>query len=129
MTTNNILDTFAEIISQLKEVPGNQIDLEQLNKTEEKLQDILFQLNFELVNAQRQKNWENVNKFKLAVSECKLTLDRVRAAIINVSIIGIEQKNLVQMQKILEEIETARKTQVNIDLAIRLLGFLRNLFL
>ncbi|MEH1781627.1 MAG: hypothetical protein V7K67_13005 [Nostoc sp.] len=129
MTTNNILDTFAEIISQLKEVPGNQIDLEQLNKTEEKLQDILFQLNFELVNAQRQKNWENVNKFKLAVSECKLTLDRVRAAIINVSIIGIEQKNLAQMQKILEEIETARKTQVNIDLAIRLLGFLRNLFL
>ncbi|MEH1790228.1 MAG: hypothetical protein V7L23_32855 [Nostoc sp.] len=129
MTTNNILDTFAEIISQLKEVPGNQIDLEQLNKTEEKLQDILFQLNFELVNAQRQKNWENVNKFKLAVSECKLTLDRVRAAIINVSIIGIDQKNLAQMQKILEEIETARKTQVNIDLAIRLLGFLRNLFL
>ncbi|MEH2116113.1 hypothetical protein [Nostoc sp.] len=129
MTTNNILDTFAEIISQLKEVPGNQIDLEQLNKTEEKLQDILFQLNFELVNAQRQKNWENVNKFKLAVSECKLTLDRIRAAIINVSIIGIDQKNLAQMQKILEEIETARKTQVNIDLAIRLLGFLRRLFL
>ncbi|MEH1818329.1 MAG: hypothetical protein V7L22_19955 [Nostoc sp.] len=129
MTTNNILDTFAEIISQLKEVPGNQIDLEQLNKTEEKLQDILFQLNFELINAQRQKNWENVNKFKLAVSECKLTLDQVRAAIINVSIIGIDQKNLVQMQKILEEIETARKTQVNIDLAIRLLGFLRKLFL
>ncbi|QLE39086.1 hypothetical protein FD723_00205 [Nostoc sp. C052] len=128
MTTNNILDTFAEIISQLKEVPGNQIDLEQLNKTEEKLQDILFQLNFELVNAQRQKNWENVNKYKLAVSECKLTLDRVRAAIINVSIIGIDQKNLAQMQKILEEIETARKTQVNIDLAIRLLGFLRKLF-
>ncbi|MEH2049060.1 hypothetical protein [Nostoc sp.] len=128
MTTNNILDTFAEIISQLKEVPGNQIDLEQLNKTEEKLQDILFQLNFELVNAQRQKNWENVNKYKLAVSECKLTLDRVRAAIINVSIIGIDQKNLAQMQKILEEIDTARKTQVNIDLAIRLLGFLRRLF-
>ncbi|MEH1925713.1 hypothetical protein [Nostoc sp.] len=129
MTTNNILDTFAEIISQLKEVPGNQIDLGQLNKTEEKLQDILFQLNFELVNAQHQKNWENVNKYKLAVSECKLTLDRVRAAIINVSIIGIDQKNLAQMQKILEEIETARKTQVNIDLAIRLLGFLRKLFL
>ncbi|MBN3943826.1 MAG: hypothetical protein V7L21_00505 [Nostoc sp.] len=129
MTTNNILDTFAEIISQLKEINGNQIDLEQLNKTEEKLQDILFQLNFELVNAQRQKNWGKVNKFKLAVSECKLTLDQVRAAIINVSIIGVNQKNLAQMQKILEEIETARQTQVNIDLAIRLLGFLRKLFL
>ncbi|MDZ8261566.1 hypothetical protein [Nostoc sp. ChiQUE01b] len=129
MSTNNILDTFAEIISQLKEINSNQIDLEQLNNTEEKLQDILFQLNFELINAQRQKNWEKVNKSKLAVSECKLTLDQVRAAIINVSIIGVNQKNLAQMQKILEEIETARQTQVNIDLAIRLLGFLRNLFL
>ncbi|MBN4006787.1 hypothetical protein [Nostoc sp. LPT] len=129
MSTNNILDTFAEIIFQLQEISGNQIDLEKLNNTEEKLQDILFQLNFELVNAQRQKNWEKVNKFQRAVSECKLTLDRVRAAIINVSIIGINPKNLAQMQKILEEIETARKTQVNIDLAIRLLGFLRKLFL
>jgi cell shape-determining protein MreC len=129
MTSDNILDTFAEIISQLKEVPDNLIELEQLNNTEEKLRDILFQLQFELVNAQHQKNWEEVNKFKLAVSECQLTLNKVRAAIINVSIIGINQTNLVQMQKILDEIETARKTQVNIDLAIRLLGFLRRLFL
>jgi hypothetical protein len=129
METDKILDTFAEIISQIKEVPDNQIDLEQLNNTEEKLQNILFQLNFELFNVQRQKNWEEVNKLDRAVSECKLTLDKVRAAIINVSIIGINQKNLAQMQKILEEIETARKTQVNIDLTIRLLGFLRRLFL
>ncbi len=129
MTTDKILDSFAEIISHLKEVSDNKIDLEQLNNTEEKLQSILFQLNFELVNSQRQKNWEEVNKLERAVSECKLTLDKLRAAIINVSIIGINQKNLAQMQKILEEIETARKTQVNIDLAIRLLGFLRRLFL
>ncbi|MBD2529085.1 hypothetical protein H6G97_05675 [Nostoc flagelliforme FACHB-838] len=129
MATNKILNTFAEIISQLKEVPDNKIDLQHLNNTEEKLQDILSQLQFELLNAQKQKNWEKVNKFKLAVSECQLTLNKVRAAIINVSIIGINQNNLAQMQKILEEIDTARKTQVNIDLAIRLLGFLRRLFL
>ncbi|QMS89112.1 hypothetical protein HUN01_16550 [Nostoc edaphicum CCNP1411] len=129
MTTNNILDPFAEIISHLQEVTDKQIDLEQLNNTEEKLRNILFQLQFELVNAQHQKNWEEVNKFELAVSECQLTLNKVRAAIINVSIIGINPKNRAQMQQILEEIETARKTQVYIDLAIRLLGFLRRLFL
>ncbi len=78
MTSDNILDTFAEIISQLKELPDNLIDLEQLNNTEEKLRDILFQLQFELVNAQHKKNWEEVNKFKLAVSECQLTLNKVR---------------------------------------------------
>ncbi|MHC0063737.1 hypothetical protein ACWATR_12670 [Nostoc sp. UIC 10890] len=129
MTTNNILDPFAEIISQLQEVTDKQIDLEQLNNTEEKLRNILFQLQFELVNAQHQKKWEEVNKFELAVSECQLTLNKVRAAIIKVSIIGINPKNRAQMQQILEEIETARKTQVYIDLAIRLLGFLRRLFL
>ncbi|BDI19551.1 hypothetical protein ANSO36C_53530 [Nostoc cf. commune SO-36] len=58
MATDKILDTFAEIISQLKEVPDNKIDLEHLNNTEEKLQDILSQLQFELLNAQHQKNWE-----------------------------------------------------------------------
>ncbi len=129
MATDKILDAFAEIISQLKEVPGNQIDLEQLNNTEEKLRDILFQLQFELLNAQHQKDWEKVNKLELAVSECQLTLNKVRALIINVSIIGINPENRAQMQKILEEIDTARKTQVNIDFAIRLLGFLRRLFL
>ncbi|MEH2466025.1 hypothetical protein [Nostoc sp.] len=129
MVTDNILDTFAEIISHFQAIPGNQINLEQLNKTEEKLFDIRSQLQFELLNAQNQRNWKQINKLELALTECKLTLNSVRAAILNVSIIGINQENLAQMQKILQEINTARKTQVNIDFAIRLLGFLRRLFL
>ena len=129
MATDNILDAFAEIIYHFQAIPGNQINLEQLNKTEEKLFDIRSQLQFELLNAQNQRNWKQINKLELALTECKLTLNSVRAAIINVSIIGINQENLAQMQKILQEINTARKTQVNIDFAIRLLGFLRRLFL
>ncbi|MCW5316453.1 hypothetical protein GTQ43_22305 [Nostoc sp. KVJ3] len=129
METDNILDTFAEIISQFKAIPGNQIKLEQLNNTEEKLRDIWSQLQFELLKAQSQKNWKEVNKLELALDECKLTLNSVTAAIINVSIIGINKDNAAQMQNILEEIKTARKTEVNIDFAIRLLGFLRKLFL
>ncbi|MGF1933799.1 MAG: hypothetical protein RM347_005290 [Nostoc sp. ChiQUE02] len=129
MANVKILDNFAEIISQFQGTPGNQINLEQLNNTEEKLRDILSQLQFELLNAQQKRNWEEVNKLELALTECQLTLNRVTAAIINVSIIGINQNNLAEMQKILQEIDTARKTQVNIDFAIRLLGFLRGLFL
>ncbi|MEH2300566.1 MAG: hypothetical protein V7K88_16590 [Nostoc sp.] len=129
MANDNILDTFTEIISHFQAIPGNKINLEQLNNTEEKLFDIRSQLQFELLNAQNQRNWKQINKLELALTECKLTLNSVRAAIINVSIIGINQENLAQMQKILQEINTARKTQVNIDFAIRLLGFLRRLFL
>ncbi|MEH2420865.1 MAG: hypothetical protein V7K48_07910 [Nostoc sp.] len=129
MANDNILDTFAKIISQFQAIPSNQINLEQLNNTEEKLFDIRSQLQFELLNVQNQRNWKQINKLELALSECKLTLDSVRAAIINVSIIGINQENLAQMQKILQEIDAARKTQVNIDFAIHLLGFLRKLFL
>ncbi|WP_392533019.1 hypothetical protein [Nostoc sp. C117] len=129
MANNKILDNFAEIISQLKEVPGNQIELEQLNSTEEKLQNILFQLEFELVNAREQKKWEEVTKLELAISECQRTIDKVRAAILKVIIIGINPENRAEMQKILHEIQTARQTQVYIDFAIRLLVFLRRLFL
>ncbi|MEH2406038.1 hypothetical protein [Nostoc sp.] len=129
MATDNILDTFAEIISQFQAIPGNQINLEQLNNTEEKLLEIFSQLQFELLNAQNQRNWKQINKLELALTECKLPLNSVRAAIINVSVIGINRENIAQMQKILEEIDTARKTQANIDFAIHLLGFLRKLFL
>ncbi|MFN6569213.1 hypothetical protein [Dendronalium sp. ChiSLP03b] len=129
LQSNNILDIFAAIISQLQAIPSNQINSQQLSNTEEKLQEILSQLQFELLNAQEQKNWEQVNQLSLVVAECKNTLNSVRASIFRVNIIGINQQNLAELQKISQDIDTARKTQLKIDFAIHLLGFLRKLFL
>lgn len=125
----HILDQLQEIISQLTSVNNNQIDLPQLNKTEEDLQNILPQIQFALVDVQEQRNWEKVNKLRQAVRECKDTLNGVRAAIVRKTIIGVNPANLTEMQKILQEIKTASKTQQQTDYIIYLLRFVRKLFL
>ncbi|MDF5708902.1 MAG: hypothetical protein PUP90_14870 [Nostoc sp. S4] len=129
MINDKILNNFAEIISQFKANSDNQFDLQKLKNTQENLRDISSELLFELFNARKQKNWEEIDKLELALTDCENILDSVTAAIIDRNIIGIAPENLAEMQKILKEIDAARKTQINIDFALSLLGFLRRLFL
>ncbi len=127
--SHEILEKLQEIVSQLKAIPSNQIDVPHLNNTEDELQNILPQLQFALFNAQDEKNWEQVNKLRDAVHECKDTLNSVRAAIIRATIIGIKPANLAEMQKILQEIKSTAKTKSQIDYIIYVLRFMRKLFL
>ncbi|MEH2069735.1 MAG: hypothetical protein V7K47_16505 [Nostoc sp.] len=129
MINEKILNNFTEIISQFQATSNNQIDLQKLKTTQENLINIRSGLQFELLNAQKQKNWEEINKLELALIDCEDILDSVTAAILDRDIIGIAPENLAEMQKILKEIDAARKTQINIDFALSLLGFLRRLFL
>ncbi|BAY09765.1 hypothetical protein [Calothrix sp. NIES-2098] len=126
---DEILDKLQAIISRLKAVPNNQIDVLHLNNTEDELQNILPQLQFALFNAQDAKNWEQVDKLRQAVRECKDTLNSVRAAIIRATIIGIKPANLAEMQKILQEIKSTAKIKSQIDYVIYVLRFMRKLFL
>ncbi|WP_236556929.1 hypothetical protein [Calothrix sp. PCC 7507] len=125
---DNILDKLQAIIHRLQSI-NNQIDLPKLNETEEDLQNILPQIQFSLINAQEARNWEQVNKLRQAVRECKDTLNSVRAAIIRATIININPGNISEMQKILQEIKTASKTQQKTEYVISLLRFVRKLFL
>lgn len=124
-----ILEKLQEIISQLKTIPNNQIDVPHLNNTEDELQNLLPQLQFALFTAQDERNWEQVNHLREAVRECKDTLNSVRAAIIRATIIGIKPANLAEMQKILQEIKSTAKTKSQIDYIIYVLRFMRKLFL
>jgi len=124
----DILDQLKVIINRLKPINNNQIDLSTLNKTEEDLQNLLPQFQFALINSQEQSNWEQVDKLNQAVSECQDTLNSVRTAIIKQTVIGINPANLSEMQKILEEIKTASKTQQTTEYVISLLSFVRQLF-
>ncbi|MDZ8050939.1 MAG: hypothetical protein RMX68_023235 [Aulosira sp. ZfuVER01] len=124
-----ILEKLQEIVSQLKTISNNQIDVPHLNNTEDELQNILPQLQFALFNAQDAKDWEQVTKLREAVHECKDTLNSVRAAIIRATIIGINPANLAEMQKILKEIKSTAKTKSQVEYIIYVLRFMRKLFL
>lgn len=124
-----ILDKLQSIVSLIKASPNQQIDIQKLDQAEDDLQNILPQLQFALLNAQEQRNWEQVNKLRSAVRECKDTLNSVRAAIVRATIIGINPVNLAEMQKILQEIKSMSKTNTQIDYIIYVLRFMRKLFL
>jgi hypothetical protein len=124
---NKTIDGLITIIEQLKAEPSDSIDLQKLQQAENKLEDILLTLNFELKQAKNQGNWDLVNKLRPAVQECKYTIDSIRAAIINKIVIGVNSDNLQEMEKILENINEARKTQMQINVVISLFGFLRRL--
>lgn len=124
---NKTVDGLITIIEQLKAEPSDSIDLQKLQQTEDKLEDILLTLQFELKQAKDKGNWDLVNKLRPAVQECKYTIDSIRAAIINKIVIGVNSENIQEMQKILEDINEARKTQMQINVVISLFGFLRRL--
>lgn len=124
---NKTIDKLIIIIEQLKAEPSHSIDLAKLQQTEDKLEDILLTLQFELKLAKEQGNWDLVNKLRPAVQECKSTIDSMRAAIINKIVIGVNSENIQEMQKILDNINQARTTQIEINAIVGLFGFLRRL--
>ncbi|MBE9209471.1 hypothetical protein IQ244_23830 [Nostoc sp. LEGE 06077] len=124
---NKTIDGLTTIIAQLQTEPRDSIDLTKLQKTEDELEDILLILQFELKQAKDKSNWDLVNTLRPAIHECKYTIDSVRAAIINKIVIGVNSENVQEMQKILANIDEARKTQMQINVAIGLFSFLRKL--
>jgi hypothetical protein len=124
---NKTIDGLATIIKQLQAEPRNSIDLEKLQQTEDKLEDILLMLQFEFKQAKDKNNWDLVNTLRPAIHECKYTIDSVRAAIINKIVIEVDSENMQEMQKILKNIDEERKTQMQINVAIGLFSFLRRL--
>ncbi|MBD2436888.1 hypothetical protein [Nostoc sp. FACHB-110] len=124
---NKTIDKLITILEQLKAAPSDSIDLAKLQQTEDKLEDILLTLQFELKLAKDKSNWDLVNKLRPAVQECKYTIDSIRAAIINKIVIGVNSENIQEMEKILDNINQARQTQLEINAVIGLFGFLRRL--
>ncbi|ABA23021.1 conserved hypothetical protein [Trichormus variabilis ATCC 29413] len=125
---DEILDKLQTIVLQLQVVPSNQIDVPQLKQIETDLDSILPQLQFELTAARMDGNWEEANELREAYEECNNALDRVRAAIIKSTIIGINQENLTEMRKILDEVKAASKTQKKIKLIVSSLRLVQKLF-
>lgn len=129
MSNNDeIIDKLQAIVSQFKITPNSEIDIDQLHQTVSDLETILPQLQFELTNARMDSNWEQAKKLREAEKECRKALDSVRSAILRSTIIGMKQENLNEMQRLLDEVQTASKTQRRIDVIIASLRFVRKFF-
>ncbi|BAB75065.1 hypothetical protein ACN23B_16905 [Anabaena sp. FACHB-709] len=129
MSNNDeILNKLQTIVYQLQVVSSNQIDVLELNQIETDLESILPQLQFEMTDARMDGNWAEANELREAYEECKNALERVRAAIIKSTIIGINQENLTEMRRILDEVQTTSKTQKKLKLIVSSLRLVQKLF-
>jgi len=129
MSNNDeILNKLQTIVYQLQVVSSNQIDVLELNQIETDLESILPQLQFEMTDARMDGNWAEANELREAYEECKNALERVRAAIIKSTIIGINQENLTEMRRILDEVQTTSKTQKKLKLIVSSLRLGQKLF-
>ncbi|QLE54735.1 hypothetical protein [Nostoc sp. TCL26-01] len=128
MSTNDeVINQLQTVIFQLKNNSNQQIDVQELHKIEAELENILPQIQFELTNARMESNWEQAQQLSEASQECQNALNSVRSAIIRSTIIGINQDNLTEMQKILDEVKAASKTQQRINIIISSLRFVKRI--
>ncbi|WP_427162357.1 hypothetical protein ACQFX9_12830 [Aliinostoc sp. HNIBRCY26] len=126
MSTNDeIVEKLQTIVDKIK--PDADIDIEQLRQIKSDLENIWSQLQFERIDARKNKKWREADKLRDAEQECKQAIDIVQSAILRPILIGKNQDNLQEMQKILGEVKTAAKTQERIDFIIKSLSFLRRI--
>ncbi|MCF4967570.1 hypothetical protein [Nostoc sp. CMAA1605] len=126
MSTNDeIVEKLQTIVDKIK--PDADIDIEQLRQMQSDLLDIQSQLQFERIDARKNKKWREAEKLRDAEQECTQALGTLQSAILRPILIGKNQDNLQEMRKILGEVKTAAKTQERIDFIIKSLSFLRRI--
>ncbi|BCL38119.1 hypothetical protein [Nostoc sp. MS1] len=126
-SNNELINKLQTILTKLKNLPNNQIKIEQLNQIETELASLLPQIQFELTTARIDSKWDDANEYRQVYQECENALDSVRTAIFKSTIIGINQENLIELQKILDEVKTASKTQQRIKLVMSSLRLVQKL--
>ncbi|BAT54995.1 hypothetical protein NOS3756_39710 [Nostoc sp. NIES-3756] len=124
---DELINKSQTLLTQLKNIPNNQIKIEQLHQIQAELASLLPQIQFELTSARMDSRWDEASEYRQVYQECENALDSVRTAIFKSTIIGINQDNLTELQKILDEVKTASKTQQRIKLVISSLRLVQKL--
>jgi hypothetical protein len=100
---------------------GTPIDLPIFRQAENKLKNIEFRLQFELLRAEDQNDWPLADLLYDAIEQCQLTLNAVRGALIRFVVIGSDHAQIIaQFRSIRQDIDRAIRVQQVFDFLIRL---------
>jgi hypothetical protein len=93
---------------------------------ENKLKNIEFRLQFELLRAEDQNNWTLADLLYDAIDKCQSALNAVRAALIRLIVIGPDHDQIIaQLRRIRQDIDAAIRVQQVFDFFIRLAVLVR----
>jgi hypothetical protein len=105
---------------------GTPIDLPIFRQAENKLKNIEFRLQFELLRAEDQNDWPLADLLYDAIEQCQLTLNAVRGALIRFVVIGNDHAQIIaQFRSIRQDIDRAIRVQQVFDFLIRLTVLVR----
>jgi hypothetical protein len=107
---------------------GNSISILTLENVQKDLTDLLFDLQFEEIQAKKQKNLELRNMLIPTVRETKKALDAVNAAIIRAVVVNQHEQDMKEMADIRDRINSAAKAQQTFDGIVGLASILIKVF-
>jgi hypothetical protein len=122
------LQTRLKVIIQRLIDSGNSISILTLENVQKDLTDLLFDLQFEEIQAKKQKNSELRSMLIPTVKETKKALDAVNAAIIRAVVVAQHEQDMKEMADIRDRINSAAKTQQTFDGIVGLASILIRVF-
>ena len=127
---SKIIDEMKRLIDSLEltanSLVGTPIDLQILRLAENKLKNIEFRLQFELLRAEDRNDWALADLLYDAIDKCQSALNAVRAALIRLIVIGPDHDQIIaQLRSIRQDIDRAIRVQQVFDFFIRLAVLVR----
>ncbi|MEH1791789.1 hypothetical protein [Nostoc sp.] len=122
---NKIKEQINQIINSIESIAklpsGKPIDLQVFKQAEKNLKNILFRLQFALLQAEDEENWELGNILSEAIEQCQDALNAVRAALFTQVLIRPDRDQiLADLRDIKQDIDAAIQAEKVLNFFISL---------
>lgn len=122
---NQIKEQIKQIINSIESIaslsPGKFIDLQVFQQSQKSLKNILFRLQFALLQAEEEENWEFVDMLSEAIEQCENALNAVRAAMFTQVLISPDHEQIIaDLQNIKRDIDAAIQVEKVLNFFISL---------
>ncbi|WP_138497510.1 hypothetical protein [Nostoc sp. PA-18-2419] len=125
ISLNKIKEQIKEIINSIDSIanlsPTKPIDIQFFQQPEKNLKNILFRLQFALLQAEEEENWELVDMLYEAIEQCQDALNALRAAMFTQVFIRPDHDQIIaDLRNIKQDIDTAIQTEKVLNVFISL---------
>jgi hypothetical protein len=122
---NKIKEQIKQIIDSIDSIanlsPGKPIDLQVFQQSDKSLKSILFRLQFALLQAEEEENWELIDILSEAIEQCQDALRAVTAALLTQVLIRPDHNQIMaDLQNIKRDIDAAIQAEKVLNFFISL---------
>ncbi|MBN3910611.1 MAG: hypothetical protein HWQ35_29955 [Nostoc sp. NMS1] len=122
---NKIKEQIKQIIDSIDSIanlsPGKPIDLQVFQQSEKSLKSILFRLQFALLQAEEEENWELIDILSEAIEQCQDALRAVTAALFTQVLMRPDHNQIIaDLQNIKRDIDAAIQAEKVLNFFISL---------